>query len=47
MVFKAYNDGFIGLTLGSSAAQSVLLMLVVIALTALQFRFVEKRVIYS
>ena len=47
MVFKLYNDGFIGLNLGSSAAQSVLLMLVVIALTALQFRFVEKRVIYS
>lgn len=47
MVFKLYNDGFIGMNLGSSAAQSVLLMLVVIALTALQFRFVEKRVIYS
>lgn len=47
MVFKLYNDGFIGLNLGSSAAQSVLLMLVVIALAALQFRFVEKRVIYS
>jgi sn-glycerol 3-phosphate transport system permease protein len=47
MVFKAYKDGFIGLNLGSSAAQSVLLMLVVIALTALQFRFVEKKVTYS
>ena len=47
MVFKVYNDGLIGLNLGSSAAQSVLLMLVVIALTAIQFRFVEKRVTYS
>ncbi len=47
MVFKVYNDGFIGLNLGSSAAQSVLLMLVVITLTAVQFRFVEKRVTYS
>ncbi|MBI2158830.1 MAG: sugar ABC transporter permease [Candidatus Rokubacteria bacterium] len=47
MVFKVYKDGFIGLNLGSSAAQSVLLMLVVIVLTAIQFRFVEKKVTYS
>jgi sn-glycerol 3-phosphate transport system permease protein len=47
MVFKVYNDGLIGLNLGSSTAQSVLLMLVVITLTAIQFRFVEKRVTYS
>ena len=46
MVFKVYKDGFIGLNLGSSAAQSVVLMLVVITLTALQFRFVERRVNY-
>lgn len=46
MVFKLYKDGFIGLNLGSSAAQSVVLMAVVIGLTALQFRFVERRVIY-
>jgi sn-glycerol 3-phosphate transport system permease protein len=46
MVFKVYKDGFIGLNLGSSAAQSVVLMLVVIGLTALQFRYVEKRVTY-
>jgi sn-glycerol 3-phosphate transport system permease protein len=46
MVFKVYKDGFIGLNLGSSAAQSVILMLVVIGLTALQFRYVEKRVTY-
>jgi sn-glycerol 3-phosphate transport system permease protein len=46
MVFKVYKDGFIGLNLGSSAAQSVILMILVITLTALQFRFVEKRVTY-
>jgi sn-glycerol 3-phosphate transport system permease protein len=46
MVFKAWKDGFIGLNLGSSAAQSVILMAVVIGLTVLQFRFVEKKVTY-
>jgi sn-glycerol 3-phosphate transport system permease protein len=46
MVFKVYKDGFIGLNLGSSAAQSVILMIVVITLTALQFKFVEKKVTY-
>lgn len=42
-----YNDGFVNLNLGSSSAQSVILMAIVIALTAFQFRFVEKRVHYS
>jgi len=46
MVFKVYKDGFIGLNMGSSAAQSVILMLVVSGLTALQFRFVEKKITY-
>ena len=46
LVYKVYKDGFIGLNLGSSAAQSVILMLVVIGLTALQFRFVERKVTY-
>jgi sn-glycerol 3-phosphate transport system permease protein len=46
MVFKVYKDGFVGLNLGSSAAQSVILMALVIGLTAIQFRFVEKRVTY-
>jgi sn-glycerol 3-phosphate transport system permease protein len=46
MVFKVYKDGFVGLNLGSSGAQSVILMAVVIVLTALQFRFVERRVTY-
>jgi sn-glycerol 3-phosphate transport system permease protein len=46
LVFKVYQDGFIGLNLGSSAAQSVLLMIIVIALTVIQFRYVERRVQY-
>ncbi|SCB58122.1 carbohydrate ABC transporter membrane protein 1, CUT1 family [Rhizobium aethiopicum] len=46
LVYKVYFDGFIGLNLGSSAAQSVILMLIVIALTAIQFRFIERRVQY-
>jgi sn-glycerol 3-phosphate transport system permease protein len=47
LVYKVYNDGFVNLDLGSSAAQSVILMAIVVALTAFQFRFVEKRVHYS
>jgi sn-glycerol 3-phosphate transport system permease protein len=46
LVYKVYQDGFIGLNLGSSAAQSVLLMIVVITLTVIQFRFIERRVEY-
>jgi sn-glycerol 3-phosphate transport system permease protein len=46
MVYKAWKDGFVGLNLGSSAAQSVILMAVVIGLTMIQFRFVEKKVNY-
>ncbi len=47
LVYKVYNDGFVNLILGSSAAQSVILMGVVIALTAIQFRFIERRVHYG
>ncbi|KQW72571.1 MULTISPECIES: sn-glycerol-3-phosphate ABC transporter permease UgpA [Ensifer] len=47
LVYKVYNDGFVNLDLGSSAAQSVILMVIVVALTAFQFRFVEKRVHYA
>ena len=47
LVYKVYNDGFVNLNLGSSAAQSVILMIIVIALTAFQFRIVEKRVHYA
>ncbi|MGO7635573.1 sn-glycerol-3-phosphate ABC transporter permease UgpA [Rhizobium leguminosarum] len=46
LVYKVYFDGFIGLNLGSSAAQSVILMVIVIALTVVQFRFIERRVQY-
>lgn len=46
LVYKVYADGFLGLNIGSSAAQSVVLMLIVIALTAIQFRYVERRVQY-
>jgi sn-glycerol 3-phosphate transport system permease protein len=46
LVYKVYADGFKGLDLGGSAAQSVVLMAIVITLTVLQFRFVEKRVRY-
>ena len=46
LVYKVFNDGFIGLNLGGSAAQSVILMAIVIALTVVQFRFVERRVHY-
>jgi ABC-type sugar transport systems, permease components len=46
LVYKVYADGFIGLNLGSSSAQSVLLMLFVILLTIVQFRYVERRVQY-
>lgn len=46
LVYKVYADGFVGLNLGSSAAQSVILMAIVIALTIVQFRFIERRVNY-
>ena len=47
LVYKVYNDGFVNLQLGSSAAQSVILMAIVIALTAFQFRYVERKVHYG
>jgi sn-glycerol 3-phosphate transport system permease protein len=46
LVYKVYYDGFKALDLGGSAAQSVVLMAIVIALTVIQFRFVEKKVNY-
>ncbi len=46
MVYKLYKDGFIGLNLGSSGAQSVILMALVIGLTMLQFKYAEKKVTY-
>lgn len=46
MVYKVYRDGFVGQNLGASAAQSVVLMGLVIVLTVVQFRFIERRVNY-
>ena len=46
LVFKVYNDGFKGLDLGGSAAQSAVLMLILVTLTFVQFRFIEKKVQY-
>ena len=46
LVYKVFNDGFIGLDLGGSAAQSVVLMAIVIALTVFQFRYIERKVHY-
>ena len=46
LVFKVFKDGFKGLDLGGSSAQSVVLMAIVIALTIVQFRYVEKKVQY-
>ena len=46
LVYKVYADGFLGLNIGSSSAQSVLLMLIVVVLTVIQFRYVERRVQY-
>ncbi|ELK8587576.1 TPA: ABC transporter permease subunit [Vibrio vulnificus] len=46
LVYKVYRDGFVGADLGGSSAQSVVLLVLVLLLTWLQFRFVEKRVHY-
>jgi sn-glycerol 3-phosphate transport system permease protein len=46
LVYKVYKDGFKGLDLGSSSAQSVVLMAIVVALTVLQFRFIDRKVRY-
>ena len=47
LVYKVFSDGFKGGDLGSSAAQSVVLMFIVITLTVVQFRYVEKKVNYA
>jgi len=46
LVYKVYFDGFKAMDLGGSAAQSVVLMVIVVVLTVVQFRFVEKKVNY-
>ena len=47
LVYKVYQDGFVNLDLGSSAAQSVLLMIFAMLMTLLQFRYVERNVNYD
>jgi sn-glycerol 3-phosphate transport system permease protein len=47
LVYKVYQDGFVLLDLGSSAAQSVILMIVAIVFTVLQFRALERQVKYQ
>ena len=47
LVYKVYKDGFVNLILGDSAAESVILMVIVIALTAIQFRYIERKVHYG
>ncbi|MCP4132425.1 MAG: ABC transporter permease subunit [bacterium] len=47
LVYKVYQDGFIGLNLGSSAAQSIVLMSLIILITLLQFKYVERKVQYT
>ena len=46
LIYKVYFDGFKAMDLGGSAAQSVVLMLIVIGLTVLQFRYIERKVNY-
>ncbi|KAB8312416.1 sn-glycerol-3-phosphate ABC transporter permease UgpA [Erwinia endophytica] len=47
LIYKIYREGFTGLDLSSSSAQSVVLMALVIILTVIQFRYIEKRVRYQ
>lgn len=47
MVYKIYEDGFRGLDYSGAAAQSIILMVLVVALTVFQFRFIERKVHYS
>jgi sn-glycerol 3-phosphate transport system permease protein len=46
LIYRVYTDGVMNLNLGTSAAQSVILMIMVIALTMVQFRFIERKVHY-
>jgi sn-glycerol 3-phosphate transport system permease protein len=46
LVYKVYYDGVVALDLGASSAQSVILMVIVIAMTAIQFRYIERKVHY-
>lgn len=46
LIYKVYQDGFEGMDLGGSAAQSVLLMAIVVGITLIQFKYLEKKVHY-
>ncbi len=46
LIYKVFTDGFIGLDFGGSSAQSVVLMVIVMFLTFLQFRYIERKVTY-
>ena len=47
LIFRVYHDGVVNNDLGGSSAQSVILMVIVIALTAVQFRYIERKVHYA
>ena len=47
LVYKVYQDGFVGLNLGSSSAQSVVIMILIVLITLIQFKYVEKKVQYT
>ena len=46
LVYKVFQDGRLGGDLGGSAAQSVILMFIVVSLTAIQFKYIERKVTY-
>lgn len=47
LVYKVYKDGFVGMNYGLSAAESVILLVIVITLTVFQFKFIERKVSYA
>ena len=47
LIYKIYKDGFVGMDPGSSAAQSVVLMLMVVGIMLLQFKYLDKKVHYE
>lgn len=47
LVYKVYKDGFLSMNYGVSASQSVILIVIVMVLTVLQFRYVERKVSYA
>ena len=47
LIYKVYQDGFEGMDLGSSSAQSVLLMIIVVLVSLVQFKYLEKKVHYE